>query len=150
MSSWFQLSRVKVFLTDNMHTSSTWENPLFCMREECSRVVRFELVHMFGKIPSPALGTSLLSFSLFVGPNLEFKNAATLLMSRFDLYFSKRWSFLVPDTRVTWRGRSESNSLNCFGKFALGWLKISTRLSKNGPMVTFVLDASLPRHTSTS
>ena len=36
-------------------------------------VVRFELVCICGKIPSLVLGTSLLSFSLFVGPNLEFK-----------------------------------------------------------------------------
>ena len=81
-----QLSRVKVFLTDHMHTHTginhklsltrlscwgTWRNPLFFRREECCLVVRFELVYIFGKIPSLALGTSLLSFSLFVGPILE-------------------------------------------------------------------------------
>ena len=71
----------------------------------------------FGKIPCLALGTSLLSFSLFVGPILEFHSAGTSLMSRFDLYFSKRWSFLVPDTRVTWRRLCESNSLNCVQNF---------------------------------
>ena len=37
---------------------------LFCRREECSLVVRSELVKMFGKIPSLAFGTSLLSFTL--------------------------------------------------------------------------------------
>ena len=56
---------------------------------------------MFGKIPSLASGTSLLSYSLFVGPILEFYSVGTSLMSKFDLQFSKRWSFLVPDTRVT-------------------------------------------------
>ena len=43
----------------------------------------------------------------------NFYNVGTSLMSRFDFYFSKRWSFLVPDTRVTQRVLSESNSSNC-------------------------------------
>ena len=77
------------------------EYPFFCRREECSRVVRFDLVCVFGKFPSLALGTSLLSFSLFVGPVLDFYSVVTSLMSRCDLYFSKRWSFIFPDTRVT-------------------------------------------------
>ena len=58
-------------------------------------------IYIFGKIPSLALGTSLLSFRLFVGLILKFYSVLTSLMSRFDQYFSKRWSFLIPDTRVT-------------------------------------------------
>ena len=109
-----QFGRVKFFLADHMHTRpginhklsllwlscwGTWKNPLLFKREECS--VRFELVNTFGKIPSLALGTSLLSFSLFLRSVLEFHSVVTSLMSRFDLYFSKRWSFLTQDTRVS-------------------------------------------------
>ena len=61
----------------------------------------FELVYVFGKIPNLALGTSFLSFSLFMGPVNKFHGVGTLLMLRFDLYFSKRWSFLSQDTRMT-------------------------------------------------
>ena len=127
------LSRVKVFLTDHMHSRSwinhklsllqlscwgTWENPHFCRREECSLVVRFELVNIFGKIPSLALGTSLLSFSLFMGLVLKIHCVGTSLMLRyFDICFSQRWSFLFPDTCVTQLGLSESNSLNCVQDF---------------------------------
>ena len=71
---------------------------------QCTLVFFFELVNVFGKIPCLAAGTSLLSFSLFMGPILEFYSVRTSLMSRFDLYFSKRSRFPVPDTRVTWRG----------------------------------------------
>ena len=77
----------------------------------------FELVFIFGQIPSLALGTSFVSFCLFVGPTLDFDSVRTSLMSRFDLYVSKRWSFLFPDTRVTLRGLRESNSLNCVQDF---------------------------------
>ena len=74
-----QLSRVKVFLADHVHTRS-WINyklsflRLFCWRSqeypflrgkvECSLVCFFELVNVFGNIPSLASGTSLLSFRL--------------------------------------------------------------------------------------
>ena len=44
---------------------------------------------------------SYLSVCLFVGPILEFCSVGTSLMSRCALYFSERWTFLVPDTRVT-------------------------------------------------
>ena len=107
---------VKVFLTDHMHTRSridhklsllwlscwgTRENPL-CMREECSSVVRFELVYIVGKIPSLALSTPLLSSSLFVGPILEFCSVGTSLMSRFDLFFPSDGPFF---SRILgWRG----------------------------------------------
>ena len=111
-----QLSRVTVFLTDHMHTRSwinyklsflwlmCWrnrKNPFLRGKMECSLVFFFELVHVLGKIPRLTSGTSLLSCSLFVGPNLEFYKVGTSLMSRFDLYFSKRGSFLLLDTRVT-------------------------------------------------
>ena len=98
--------------------TGTWENPLICRREECGLVVRFELENMFGKIPSLALGTSLLSFSLFVGPVLKFQSVGTSLMSRFDLYFSNRWSLIFPDTGVTQRGLGDPNSLYCVQEFS--------------------------------
>ena len=47
-------------------------------------------------------------------------------MSRFDLHVSKRWRFPFPDTRVTWRGLSESNSLNCVQDFVSKCLGILT------------------------
>ena len=97
-----QLSRGKVFLTDHMHTRS-WINhklsflQLLCWRSqeypfvhgkvECRLVFFFELVCVFRKIPRLASGTSLLSFSLFVGPILEFESVGTSLMLRFDLHF---------------------------------------------------------------
>ena len=70
------------------------EYPLFGRRVEGSFVVLFELVYVFGKVPSLASGTSLLSFSLCMGPDLKFQSVGTSLMRIFDLYFSKRWSFL--------------------------------------------------------
>ena len=75
-------------------------------------VFLFELVHVFGKVPCLASGASLLSFSLFVGPVLKFHSVGTSLMMMFDLYFSKRWSFLFPDTCLTWRRLRESYSSN--------------------------------------
>ena len=71
------------------------EYPFLCGKVECSLVVRFELVNVFSKILCLASGTSLLSFSLFVGPVLKFHRVETSLMKRFDMYFSKRWSSLV-------------------------------------------------------
>ena len=79
-----QLSRVKVLLTDHMHTRSginhklsflqpscwgTWENPLLCKREECSLVVRFELVnskHVW-QDPKPRFGHIALVFQCLRG-----------------------------------------------------------------------------------
>ena len=72
----------------------------FGKRDECSLVVRFEFVYIFGKIPSLALGTSLLSCRLCMGPVLKFHSVGTSLMRNFDLYFSERWSFVFPDTCV--------------------------------------------------
>ena len=70
-------------------------------------VFLLELLHFFGKVPRLASGTSLLSISLFMGPVLKFHSARTSLMRNFDTYFSKRWSFLFPDTCLTKRGLSE-------------------------------------------
>ena len=254
-------AKVKVFLTDHMHTRPginhklsllrrfCWRSrkyPLFCRREECSLLVRFEVVYFVGKIPSLALGTSLLSFSLFVGPILEFYSVGTSLMRNFDTCFPNDGPFFFfPDTRMTECRLSESYPLNWFQdilhrvsprlstlrneciwilryttqlwytfftiattflsslsllfgmlffwlfsflfscsstlqcgnrhlspavqlvSFLKKWHSggcqysqgvrvqvtfqiISTRLSKNGPMVTFASDTSLPPHTSTS
>ena len=113
-----QLSRVKVLLTDHMHTRS-WinhklsflrfyggcgrHNPLIGGRMECSFVLVFELVNMSGKIPCLVAGASLLSFSLFWRPVLKKKKKSvwTSLMRNFHLYFSKRWSFIFSNTCLT-------------------------------------------------
>ena len=76
----------------------------------------FELVNIFTKITSLALGTSLPSFSLFTGPVLKFHSVGTSVMRNFDM-FSQRWSFLFPDTRLTWRRLGGSYSLNWFQDF---------------------------------
>ena len=99
-----QLSRAKVFLTDHMHACS-WINyklsflrlfcctqqstPFFPREEECSFVLFFELENVFSKIPSFASGTSLLSFSLFVGPFLKFHRVGTSVMKEL-------WHLLFP------------------------------------------------------
>ena len=89
-----------------------WEYPFFRGRVECSFVFFFEHVFVFGKVPCLASGTSLLSFSLFMGLVLKSQSVGTSLMRIFDLYFSKRWSFLFPDTCLTQRRLSESYSSN--------------------------------------
>ena len=43
-----------------------------------------------GKVPCLASGTSLLSFSLLMGPVVKFHGVGTSLMRIFDLYSSKR------------------------------------------------------------
>ena len=63
----------------------------------------FELVNLSGKIPCLAVRASLLSFSLFLRSVLKFYSVGTSLRN-FDLYFSKRWSFIFSDTCLTWRG----------------------------------------------
>ena len=83
------------------------EYPFFRGRVECYLVFLLELVYVFGKVPCLASGTSLLSFSLFMGPVLKFHSVGTPLMRNFDLYFSERWSLLFPDTCLTQRRLSE-------------------------------------------
>ena len=113
-----QLSRVKVFFRINHKLSLVRLScHFFCKREQCSLVVRFELVSTFGKIPSLALGTSLLSFSLFVRPILEFYSVGTPLMRNFDINFSQAMHLSFPDTRVTWGRLCESYPLNLFQDF---------------------------------
>ena len=136
-----QLSRFKVFLADRMHTRSwinyklpflqlfCWrsrEHQFLCGRVECRLVFFFELANVFDKVPSPASGTSLLSFSLSVGPVLKFHSVGTSLMRSFDIYFSQRWSFLFPDTRMTQRRLRESYPLSWFQDFLH---RVSLRLS---------------------
>ena len=52
-----------------------------------------------------------------MGPVLKFHGVGTSLMRNFDIYFSQRWSFLFPDTRLTQRRLSESYALNWFQDF---------------------------------
>ena len=97
-----QFGRVKVFPADHMHACSGIyhkisflgfycgcgrQNPLINMRTECSFVLFFELVNMFGKSPRVSAGASLLSFSLSRRSVLEFHSVGTSLMRNFDLYF---------------------------------------------------------------
>ena len=140
-----QLSRAKVFRTDHMHTRS-WVNykkffPLDLLLTQPGvpippRESRMQPCHFlwacrcfFCKIPSLASGTSLLSFSLFMGHVLKFHSAGTSLMKNFDIYFSQRWSFLFPDTRMTLRRLSESYSF-----------ELMPRLSASGFPETFYLE----------
>ena len=62
------------------------EYPFFQGRLECNLIFLFEPAYVFG--------TSLFSFSLFMGLVLKFHCV-------FDLYFSKRWSFLFLDPCLT-------------------------------------------------
>ena len=63
------------------------EYPFLLGKVQCSLVFFFELEFVFSKIPSLASGTSLLSFSLFMGPVLKFHSVGTSLMRNFDIYF---------------------------------------------------------------
>ena len=77
MSSRFQLGRVNVLLADHMHTRSGDHNKL-----------------SFSGSFVDAAGSTHSS----AGPVLKFHGVGTSLMRNFDIYFSKRWSFLFPDT----------------------------------------------------
>ena len=110
-----QLSRVKVLLADHMHTRSWIHHKLSALRLFCWRSREYPF--LFGKVAalsfslnlymflarfrSLASGTSLLSFSLFMGPVLKFHSVRTSLMRNFDTYFSRRWAILFPDTCMT-------------------------------------------------
>ena len=164
-----------------------------------------------------------LSVSSWDQSVLKFHSVGTSLMKIFDLYFSKRWSFLFPGTCLTYRRLSESvprlfasgfprlvclfenpttpslarhnpserhfsqqplrscrrflfflvngRSFPAFRsvvrqpcdagtntylllyipiRFSNTFQIVSTPLSKNDTSITFALDTSFPRHTSTS
>ena len=65
----------------------------------------FELKDIIGKSPRVSAGASLLSFSLLQRPVLEFQSVRTALMRNFDLYFTKRWTFIFPDVAFVNRTR---------------------------------------------
>ena len=88
------------------------QNPLLDGRTECSFVLFFELVNMFGKSPRVTAGASLLSFSLSRRSVLKFHSVGTSLMRNFDVFFTKRWTFIFSDTCLTWRGLCESYPSN--------------------------------------
>ena len=121
LSSWIyhKLSFLRLFCFRNR------EDPFFRGRVECSLVLFFELICVFGKVPCLASGASL-SFSLFMGPVLKLRSVRTSLKRIFDIYFSQRWSFLLPDTRLTKRRFSEYYPLNWFQDFLD---RVSRRLS---------------------
>ena len=99
-------------LSSGSFVDAAGEYPFFSGREECCLVFFFELVYVFGEVPCLASGASLFSVSLFLGPVLNFHGVGTSQMRIFDLYFSKRWSFLFPHTCLTERRLSESFSSN--------------------------------------
>ena len=83
-----QFSRVEVFPADDMHTCSGvhhklsflrlycgWQTPLIGRLKECSFVLFFELIDVFGKSPRVSVGASLLSFSLLLRSVLKFHRA---------------------------------------------------------------------------
>ena len=53
----------------------------------------------------PCLGRIAVVFQSL--PVLKFHSVGTSLMRHFELCFSKRWSFIFPDTCLTWRRLSE-------------------------------------------
>ena len=107
-------AELRSLVTDHMHTSSGIHhklsflgrlNPLLNKRVKCSLVlVRFELVHILGKIPKPLLRAHRCCLSASSWrPVLKFHSVETSLIRNFGLYFSKRWSFVVSDVCLTQR-----------------------------------------------
>ena len=86
-----------------------WPNPLIDKRKECIFLF-FELTDVLGESPRTSAGASLLSFSLLLRSVLKFHSVRTSLMRGFDLYFSKRWSFVFSDVCLTQRSSCESYS----------------------------------------
>ena len=78
----------------------------------------FALIDLLGKSSRVSAGasltsrTSLLSFSLFMGPVLKLHSVATSLMRNFDLYSTKRWTFIFSSVRLTLRCFCESYPAN--------------------------------------
>ena len=70
-------------------------------RIECTFVFLFEIFNFPGKFPRISAGTSLPSRNPSWRSVLKFHSVWTSLVRIFDLYFSKRWSFLFPDTCFT-------------------------------------------------
>ena len=64
------------------HCLAMVSSPFFRGRVECSFVLFFELVFVFGRVPCQASGASLLSFCLFVGPVLQFHSVGVDLPSQ--------------------------------------------------------------------
>ena len=68
--------------------------------EKSSFVRFFELKDVLGQSPRVSAGASLLSFNLLLRPVLQFHSVRTALMKKFDLYFTKRWTF---SRMLAWR-----------------------------------------------
>ena len=71
----------------------------------------------FGKVPSLAPGTSLLSFNLFMGPALKFHSVGTSPMKNFDLYFPSDGPFfsrILAWRSVDWVNRTRRIGPNTF------------------------------------
>ena len=87
---------------------SSRKYPFFRGRLECNLVFFLDLVYIFwARFHSLHRAHRCCPFSLFMGPVLKFHSVRTSPMRNFDLYDSKRWSFLFPDTCLTSRRLSE-------------------------------------------
>ena len=122
-----QFGFVQVFLADHVHACSGIyhklsclgvyrgcgrHNPLLRRRIECSFVFLSELIDLPGKFPHISAGTSLLSCILFWRSVLKFHSVGTSLMRIFDLYFTKRRTFIFSDVCLTQCSLRESHSSN--------------------------------------
>ena len=127
MSSWCPIRQSQVSLADHMHACSEiyhklsllqfyggcgLHNPLFGRRIECSFVLFFELVKSLARFHALPRAHRSCPFSLFLRSVFKFHSVGTSLMRNFDLYFSKRWSFIFSDTCLTLRSLCESYSSN--------------------------------------
>ena len=102
-------------------TRRSWQYPLIGWRKECSFVLFFELVNMFGLSPRISASTSLLSFDLLLRSILKFQCVGTALMRTFDLYFILRRSVVFSDVSVTHRSSCEScSSSRSFARLSIG------------------------------
>ena len=98
------------------------QNPLLRRWIECSFVFLFELEDFPDKFQRISAGASLLWYSLSWRSVLKFHSVGTSLMRNFDLYFTKRRTFLFSDVCLTQRSSCESYSSNWFQhSSALPW-----------------------------
>ena len=99
---------VKVFFADHVHAcSGTYQTlfPLVFLWMGLGDTTPQKVNRMWLCLPSwlknfspdkfsrVSAGASLLSFNLLLRPVLQFHSVRTALMKKFDLYFTKRWTF---------------------------------------------------------
>ena len=89
------------------------EVPFLPRESRMQPYIFFELVKILARFQA-LLRAHRCCLCLFMGSVLKFHSVRTSLMRNFDIYFSQRWSFLFPDTRLTLRRLGESYSSNRF------------------------------------